>query len=109
MQETNYNITLNRETLTLFEGKYAEDNSTALEFRDAHGECFVRLTVYLPHAGLGHGEILVKTWSENDAFTRHLLAMPNTPFFDTLRRVPQAFIEAHVWRFESGPKYEVLR
>ena len=59
------------------------------------GEPYGVLTVNIPKADLATGEILVKTWSENEALSE---AARNCGLFaDTGRREPTGFVYAEYW------------
>jgi hypothetical protein len=53
------------------------------------------LTVNIPEADLEPGEILVKTWSENESLAAAALASGH--FRDTGKRVKTGWCEAEVW------------
>jgi ABC-type lipoprotein release transport system permease subunit len=77
-------------------GTYALDNSPVIQLFFQDGEPLMRLTVCIEGSNLQPGEILVKTWSENEPFIAPILALGL--FEDTGRRVPSGFVEAQVWR-----------
>lgn len=62
---------------------------------DETGEPYLTISVNVPHAVIEDGEILVKTWSENESLRGPLLA--SGLFVDTGKRVPSNHAEAEVW------------
>jgi hypothetical protein len=80
-------------------GTYQLDGSPCYRIYDSLGsQCWV-LTVYIEGTKLEKGEILVKTWSENDRMTS---ALKRTDLFvDTGKRVPNGFVQAEVWKLQT--------
>lgn len=76
-------------------GQYA-DGTTALQVFMEDGDLWATLTACSPGTRLGDGEVLVKTYSENEPMVAPLLA--TGAFEDTGRRVPAGFAELQVWR-----------
>jgi len=72
--------------------KYA-NGRTALVLMDEEGQVACA-TVNLPEHDLQLGEILVKTWSENDEMLNFLLN--NNIVSDTGRDVPTGYVKARV-------------
>lgn len=60
------------------------------------GEPWGTLSKILPGVKLAPGEVLIKTYSENEPFRQPLL--DSGLFEDTGRRVPSGFINLEVWR-----------
>ena len=54
------------------------------------------LTVNIPEVKIKAGEIIVKTWSENERIAKDLLQ--SGLFEDTGRRIPTVFVKAQVWK-----------
>jgi len=69
----------------------------AIVINSLHGEPIATLTVYIEGVVLQDGELLVKTWSENERIAQQ--ALESGLFEDTGKRVPTGFVEAQVWRF----------
>ena len=69
----------------------------AIEFED--GSPFARLTVCVKGSTLAEGEILVKTWSENEPSAQACLK--SGLFIDTGKRVPTGYVEAQVWKLNK--------
>jgi hypothetical protein len=65
------------------------------------GARWCRLTVFVAGATLSmeEGDILVKTWSENERTTDIL--RKSGLFIDTGRRVPTGFTQAEIWRWKE--------
>lgn len=63
------------------------------------GEMYGKLTVNLPEVKLEDGELLIKTWSENENLSG--AAMKTGLFEDTGKRIPTGFCEAQVWRIKE--------
>lgn len=85
----------------LMEGFY-DNGRQAIVVEGRHqynGERIGTLTVNIPEATLGTGEVLVKTWSENERLAKDVLAAGL--FEDTGRRVPTGWVEAEVWRWKA--------
>ena len=74
---------------------------TALTLDDQNGQRYAVLTVNLPDAFVEDGELLIKTWSENEAIAK--AALESGLFVDTGKRVGTGFVEAQIWKFA---KYE---
>lgn len=79
-------------------GHYADGSAALLVSDNETGEPYAMLTVCILDGShtLGPGEILVKTWSENEKLCAALLA--DGVFTDTGRRVPTNYCEASIWR-----------
>lgn len=60
------------------------------------------LTTNIPGLQLGEGEILVKTWGENEGFRAPALA--SGLFADTGRRVRTGYAVAEIWRIQGVPQ-----
>jgi hypothetical protein len=60
------------------------------------GEPYGTLSKILPGTPLGPGEVLIKTYAENESYRQPLLDAGL--FEDTGKRVPSGFIELEVWR-----------
>ncbi len=58
------------------------------------------LTVCVSAAGLAPGEILLKTWSENEEWA--IQAAKGMGYFDTGRRIKTGYTEAQVWRLGAA-------
>lgn len=71
------------------------ESRIALRLIASDGIPYGMLTVNIPEADLLPGEILVKTWSENETLAAAALASGH--FKDTGKRVPTGFCEAQVW------------
>lgn len=88
-------ITLNGETLNIIEARYT-DGAPAILLEDEEGDAYATFSTNLDDTNRAEGEVLVKTWSENEDLRQPML---DTGLFeDTGRRVPNGFIEAEVWR-----------
>lgn len=57
------------------------------------------LTINIPDQQLGEGEILVKTWGENEDY--RVPALASGFFIDTGRRVTTGYESAEVWRIQG--------
>jgi hypothetical protein len=88
-------ITLYGETLNIVEARYTE-GAPAILLEDADGGPYCTFSTNLDGANLAAGEVLVKTWSENEDMRQPMLE--SGLFEDTGRRVPNGFIQAEVWR-----------
>lgn len=81
---------------------YAEGGATAITLLTENGSPFLKLTVNVPDIPLEDGEILVKTWSENEPYIPLIL---ETGYFkDTGKRVKLQFVEASVWTIPGEKK-----
>jgi hypothetical protein len=84
---------------------YTLSKSPAIELVLADGEPFGTLTVNIPEAlevhkeKLGDMEIVVKTWSENEALAE--AALKTGLFEDTGRRISTGFVLAQIWRVKA--------
>lgn len=88
-------ISTHGETLAVNIGEYA-GGRPAIQLDDNEtGEPYLTISVNVPHAEIADGEILAKTWSENESLRGPLLA--SGLFVDTGKRVPCGFAEAEVW------------
>lgn len=85
-----------RMNLCVFDVRCYENGRPALRLLSAlDGEPFGTLTVNIPEASVLSGEIIVKTWSENEAMAAAALA--SGLFRDTGRRIHTGFVQAQVW------------
>ena len=78
--------------------KYLQGGALALRIvtDNVVQESYAILTVNIPGTKLSDNEILVKTWSENEATA---LAALNTGLFqDTGKRIRTGFVEAEIWQ-----------
>jgi hypothetical protein len=88
-------ITLFGETVNIIEARYT-DGAPAILLEDEDGGPYATFSTNFDGANLADGEVLVKTWSENDMLRQPML---DTGLFeDTGRRVPNGFVNAEVWR-----------
>lgn len=76
--------------------KYQNGGRVALRAILDNREPFGMLTVNIPEARIGDGEIIVKTWSENEPLAEAALA--SGLFIDTGKRIPTGHVFAQVWR-----------
>ena len=84
------------EDLTFHISHYIEGGDTAVVLATETGEMYAVLTVNIEEIPLMEGEILVKTWSENEEISKACL---ETGFFeDTGLKVPTGFVTASVWK-----------
>jgi len=78
---------------------YTDGNRLAVELICADGEDkgmpYCRLTVNIPQAILLPGEIIVKTWEENEESA--IAAKASGLFRDTGKRVSTGYVKAEVW------------
>jgi hypothetical protein len=81
---------------------YTNNSRLAIQATCDDGEPFGVLTVNLPDQNLGEREIFVKTWSENEEFSKQV--MKTGLFIDTGRRVSTGFVEAQVWKIADNVK-----
>lgn len=79
---------------------YQKGNSLALQLitDDEMQEPYATLTVNFPGAALNDDEIIVKTWSENEAVAA--AALGTGLFEDTGKRIEAGFVVAEVWRIK---------
>lgn len=80
-------------------GRYDEGHRVAIEIvgvEDIVNESVACLTVNIPQVFLEPGEILVKTWAENEQVAK--VALTTGLFEDTGKRVQVGYVEAQVWR-----------
>jgi hypothetical protein len=78
--------------------KYSDGDRVAIQAKSLDNEPYGTLTVNIPECPLDEnkGEILVKTWSENERFSKTVF---DTGLFeDTGKRFGTGFVEAQVWR-----------
>jgi hypothetical protein len=95
-QEYKYRCSGTVYTVRLEKHQYA-NKRTALILVDANdGEQVACATVNLPEHDLQPGEIIVKTWSENEPMLNFLVK--NNIVIDTGREVPTGFVKARVCR-----------
>ena len=80
--------------------RYSDNGRLALRLVEHKSrEPFGSASVNIPNAQLAEGELLVKTWSENESIRKPLL---DTGLFeDTGCRVPAGFCEAEVWTLKQ--------
>jgi len=64
------------------------------------GEPYAILTINIPEQELQDGEIIVKTWSENENISRAVLE--TGLFIDTGKRISAGFCEAEIWKLAPG-------
>jgi len=78
--------------------KYSICDRAAIQITSEYGEPYGTLTVNIPECPLQEekGEILVKTWSENEHFSKKM--METGMFEDTGKRWGTGFVEAQIWR-----------
>jgi len=87
---------------TIHLDKYSEGGRLAIILIcDDDGEEYGTLTVNMPEVPLDPGEIIIKTWSENEQMAK--AALMSGLFRDTGKRVPTGFVQAHIWRIEKLP------
>ncbi|AQH05527.1 hypothetical protein A9R05_41605 (plasmid) [Burkholderia sp. KK1] len=88
-------ISTHGETLAVNIGEYS-GGRLAIQLDDSEtGDPYLTISVNVPHAEIADGEILVKTWAENESLRGPLLA--SGLFVDTGKRVRSSFAEAEVW------------
>ena len=92
-------VTIDGEELSIHVAKYSADNSPAIELMAEDGP-YARFTVCIEDSNLAPGELLVKTWNENDALREPMLG--TGLFEDTGRRVTSGYVSAEVWRFRNA-------
>ena len=73
--------------------KYA-NGRVALMLKDKNGEQIACATCNLPDVPLGPGEVLIKTWSENEYMLPFLLQ--NQLVYDLARDVPTGYVKARI-------------
>lgn len=81
-------------------GYRADEDFPAVFIDHAQGDRIATLTIYLDNVVLLPGELLVKTWEENERVAKQALA--SGLFEDTGKRVPTGYVEAQVWRFKDA-------
>lgn len=91
-------VTLDDEKYLLVKSSYCTNNAIAISMYDEDGELFMDLTTNTEDARthLEKGEIMVKTWSENEPYIKPLLE--SGYFEDTKRRVSLGRVEAQIWK-----------
>jgi len=75
-------------------GTYREDNSPVISLILGDGSPLMHLTVCIKGSNLQPGEILVKSWSENEMLVPRIYDLGL--FEDTGRRVASGWVEAQV-------------
>lgn len=98
------NITIDGAELTLNLASY--DNGRPAVTVLFQGMPWSRLTINLPDQDLAEGEIIVKTWGENQKLRAHALA--TGLFTDTGRRVETGFCTAEIWTMKLPPMQAYL-
>lgn len=83
------------ESLSVVEQRYPDGGLHYSCVSDC-GEPYGTLSKRLPGTALAEGEVLMKTYSENEPMRQPLLA--SGLFEDTGRRVPSGFVDLEVWR-----------
>ena len=93
------NVTLLDEPcdITLDVRQYGMGGRTAIVAMCDEG-VYGKVTVNDPEVTLAEGEILVKTWMENEWVPQLLEQLPGN-FRDTGRRVRMGYAEAQIWSF----------
>ena len=101
MAETTYKYKLYGEEWKVWirPGWYTRDR-IALELIDRLGETVAKITVNIPEEELKEGEIIVKTWSENEPMAEFLIA--NGIATDTGRRAQAGYAEAWIMKLAEG-------
>lgn len=91
-------VTLDDENYLLVKSSYCTNNAIAISAYEEDGELFMDLTTNTEDARihLEKGEIMVKTWSENEPYIKPLLE--SGYFEDTKRRVSLGRVEAQIWK-----------
>lgn len=98
--DTSFNVTLGKEvfSIILAIGGCYMDGSYAIRAICDDGSLFGVLTVCVPGSNLNPGEVLVKTWSENEPWAH--IALSHGDLVDTGRRVKTGYVEAQVWKWK---------
>ena len=79
--------------------KYGNGRTAIQAYGRNDGEPFGIVTVNVPSAELGEGEILVKTWNDNVEWVPQvMMALPHV-FKNTGRKVRVGYAMAEVWEF----------
>jgi hypothetical protein len=99
------------ETLHFFIGEYV-GGMPAIQVVCDDGELYATITTNLSEQEqerLNPGEFFVKTWTENEAITRHLIGLEDF-FIDTGRRVSIGHAVAHIWKINPtwNPAKELI-
>lgn len=81
------------DTYLLTGSLYQADRSPALQL-SKDGEPWMTLTCCLPEHALAHGQVLIKSWGENEGVAENLIE--SGVLIDTGERVPTGFCEAMV-------------
>ena len=81
---------------TFYTDVYVQTLTNMIGLRLDNGEPFAVLTCCIPGVELEENEILVKTWSENEAVAK--AALDSGLFEDTGKRISTGFVSAQVWR-----------
>lgn len=91
-------VTINGIELNFEVNQYQANSTAAISLVDNNGEDWYTLTVCDPMTFLMPGEILVKTWSENN----DLVQLLDTGMFsDTTKSIPAGFVEYKIWNVED--------
>lgn len=82
-----------------------QNGRTALVFNDGV-EVFGVLTVNVPEVPLREGEIIVKTYSENEQWVPQVLKALPEFFTDTHKRIQQGFATMAIWHYHPPSSQE---
>jgi hypothetical protein len=95
-------IQVGEQTIELVVKRYVNGNPAIIGYDQATGQKFGNLSFNLvspdltAEQSLEPGDIMIKTWSENEAFAQS--ARASGLFVDTGKRICLQFVEAEVWR-----------
>lgn len=90
------------EEIILSCGIYSNGRLAIQSFSKELGEPYAVLTVNIPEYELQDGEIIVKTWNENENFSKAVFK--TGLFINTGKKVSTGFVEAEVWELAPGVK-----
>lgn len=74
----------------------------AIEAIDETNQCFGRLTVNVEGVNLEPDEIIVKTYSENEAWVTQVLTNLSKHFIPTGKTVQSGFVTLPIYKFIEG-------
>ena len=98
-------VKVGEQTIELIVKRYANGNPAIIGYDQATGQKFSNLSFNLvspdltAEQSLEPGDIMIKTWSENEVFAQSVRA--SGLFIDTGKRICLQFAEAEVWRLAA--------